>query len=103
MLTGVKDVWNPEPEVVADCRAEVAEAVRFVLECLAFKSAGPLILAPFSSVLRLIPEAKFIYITFGQPHFRRPLLVREGWDLEVRDVGDGVGFGYFAYVMQRSS
>jgi hypothetical protein len=40
-------------------------------------------------------------LTFAQPHFRRRYLTREGWDLSVKDVGDGVGFGYFQYVVKR--
>ncbi|TNY20214.1 S-adenosyl-L-methionine-dependent methyltransferase [Rhodotorula diobovata] len=76
MLTGEKDPWNPPPEAVADCRAEVDEVVR---------------------VLR--PDGIFLYLTFGQPHFRRPLLQRPGWQLEHLEVG--TGFSYYFFWMRR--
>lgn len=41
--------------------------------------------------------AKMIYITFGQPHFRRKYLEAiEGWTVETRTLGDM--FHYFVYV-----
>ncbi|GAB1518386.1 hypothetical protein RhiTH_001445 [Rhizoctonia solani] len=30
MLTGASDVWNPSPEIVENCEAEVKEAIRSV-------------------------------------------------------------------------
>ena len=47
---------------------------------------------------------KWLYITFRQPHFMRPLLVREGvWTAECRVLGgQGEGmFEYFGWVMTR--
>lgn len=49
MMASVEDVWNPSPQVVDDCTKEVNEVVR--------------VLRPSTGV--------FIYLTFGQPHFRR--------------------------------
>ncbi|KAG8999783.1 hypothetical protein FRB90_011961 [Tulasnella sp. 427] len=48
MMAVKGDVWNPPPQVVEDCTQEVDEAIR---------------------VLR--PGGLFIYLTFGQPHFRK--------------------------------
>ncbi|GAA5846668.1 hypothetical protein JCM9279_003402 [Rhodotorula babjevae] len=76
MLTGEKDPWNPPPEAVADCRAEVDEVLRV-----------------------LKPDGVFLYLTFGQPHFRRPLLQRDGWTLRHLEVGSG--FAYYFFWMQR--
>lgn len=76
MLTGTTHVWNPAPEVVQNCEKEVAEAVR---------------------VLR--PGGKFIYLTFGQPHFRRRYLTRPGCSLEVKELGEA--FHYYLYVMTK--
>lgn len=59
------DVWNPAPEVVQACKDEVDEALR---------------------VLR--PGGRFIYITFGQPHFRLPHLRREGCTVQTVELGD---------------
>lgn len=38
--------------------------------------------------------------TFGQPHFRRPLLAREGWTLAYEELGEG--FAYYWFTMQRT-
>lgn len=53
MLAVKGDVWNPPPAVVDDCNKEVGEVMR---------------------VLRR--TGLFLYITFGQPHFRRRYLER---------------------------
>lgn len=52
-------------------------------------------------VLRILkPNGKFIYVTFGQPHFRRQHLERPGlWDVEVKKIGDS--FHYYVYVMKK--
>ena len=53
----------------------------------------------------LVPGGRFIYITYRQPHFIRPLLVREGvWKVEVEVLPDEPGggvFEYFAYVVEK--
>ncbi|GAA5827570.1 hypothetical protein JCM5353_001620 [Sporobolomyces roseus] len=76
LLTGVKDVWNPEPEAVADVTAEVDEVLRV-----------------------LKPDGVLLYLTFGQPHFRRQHLTRPGWKLDILEVGEG--FAYYFYVLRR--
>jgi len=43
----------------------------------------------------------FLYVTYRQPHFVKPLLMCEGtnWDLEVEHLGAGDGsFGYYGIV-----
>ncbi|KAG9103691.1 hypothetical protein FRC06_008808 [Ceratobasidium sp. 370] len=77
MLTGTSDVWNPAPEIVENCEKEISEAIR---------------------VLR--PGGKFVYLTFGQPHFRRRYLTRPGCSLEVRELGEA--FHYYLYVMTKA-
>ena len=50
-----------------------------------------------------MPGGTFLYITPKQPHFMKPLLAREAWDLSVETLPDrenGV-FQYFAYVMKK--
>lgn len=39
---------------------------------------------------------RFIYLTFGQPHFRRPHLLRDQWHIETRTIGDM--FHYYLYI-----
>eukprot|EP01116_Phalansterium_solitarium_P014304 TRINITY_DN31894_c0_g1_i1.p1 TRINITY_DN31894_c0_g1~~TRINITY_DN31894_c0_g1_i1.p1 ORF type:complete len:215 (+),score=25.46 TRINITY_DN31894_c0_g1_i1:49-693(+) len=50
----------------------------------------------------LTDTGAFIYITFGQPHFRRKLLEKEkyGWTMTVQTIG--VFFHYFVYVCKKS-
>lgn len=72
------DVWNPSPEVIQNCKSEVDEVVR---------------------ILR--PGGVFLYITFGQPHFRKPHLQRPGiWSVEVIELGEM--FHYYFYIMKKN-
>lgn len=32
----------------------------------------------------LVPKGKYIYVTFGQPHFRKPLILKDKYDWELR-------------------
>lgn len=42
--------------------------------------------------------------TFGQPHFRKPLLARPGWDLRNYTLGDDSdSFPYFLYIMTKAA
>jgi hypothetical protein len=43
----------------------------------------------------LKPKGVFLYLTFGQPHFRRPLLQREAWQIETRTLGEQDMFPYY--------
>jgi hypothetical protein len=48
-------------------------------------------------------DGAFLYITFRQPHFMKPLLNPDGlWDLDMQVLG-GVGtFDYYGYVIRKS-
>ena len=51
----------------------------------------------------LVPGGTFLYVSPRQPHFMRPRLARDDWDLSVEILPDrerGV-FEYFAYVMKK--
>ncbi|KDQ18894.1 hypothetical protein BOTBODRAFT_63062 [Botryobasidium botryosum FD-172 SS1] len=76
MMTTKGDVWNPPEDVIQNCTAEVDEVVR---------------------VLRR-PAGTFIYLTFGQPHFRKRYLNRPECILEVTELGEA--FHYYCYVMR---
>ncbi|KIJ61960.1 hypothetical protein HYDPIDRAFT_115096 [Hydnomerulius pinastri MD-312] len=81
MMTSSTDVWDPPEEIVKDCTAEVAEVLR---------------------VLR--PNGAFIYITFGQPHFRRRFLTgphSPNTKLEVKELGES--FHYYMYVLRKGA
>ena len=72
--------WNPPDEVQNNVHQYVDEVARV-----------------------LKPEGRWLYITFRQPHFVTPQLLREGrWNLVVERLEDGPGtFEYFAYVMTK--
>ncbi|KAJ1735771.1 hypothetical protein LPJ61_000368 [Coemansia biformis] len=73
------DVWEPSAELCANVGREVSEVERV-----------------------LAPGGKFIWITFGQPHFRKRHLERATWTIEVERLNDG-GFDYFVYVMTKAA
>jgi ubiquinone/menaquinone biosynthesis C-methylase UbiE len=54
----------------------------------------------------LKPGGQWLYITYRQPHFMKPLLTREGlWTVsaeELRDPEGGASFGYFGFVMKKN-
>ncbi|SJX64996.1 related to SEE1-probable lysine methyltransferase [Sporisorium reilianum f. sp. reilianum] len=71
-------VWNPSEKVVQDVR-EMLRGVDTVLK----------------------PGGKLVYVTFGQPHFRKRWLDEvEGWSVETRTLGDM--FHYFVYVATKA-
>ncbi|KDQ61339.1 hypothetical protein JAAARDRAFT_54716 [Jaapia argillacea MUCL 33604] len=74
MMTSKADVWDPPPQVVEDCTREVDEVHRVLR-----KGTGT-----------------FLYLTFGQPHFRRRFLKRPGTNLEIRELGEA--FHYYLYI-----
>ncbi|EKM50634.1 uncharacterized protein PHACADRAFT_200577 [Phanerochaete carnosa HHB-10118-sp] len=76
MMTAKADVWDPPKEVIENCTREVDEVLR---------------------VLR--PGGIFLYLTFGQPHFRKRYLTRPGTKLEVRQLGEA--FHYYLYILRR--
>lgn len=72
------DPWNPQPETVNKVMAMLEDAHRV-----------------------LKPDGIFISISFGQPHFRRPLFdsPKFTWSVEWNTFGDA--FHYFFYVLKK--
>ncbi|KAF3951474.1 hypothetical protein CMV_022876 [Castanea mollissima] len=72
------DPWNPRPETVNKVMAMLEDAHRV-----------------------LKPDGIFISISFGQPHFRRPLFdsPKFTWSVEWNTFGDA--FHYFFYVLKK--
>ncbi|WWD07757.1 hypothetical protein V865_005860 [Kwoniella europaea PYCC6329] len=80
MLTTKGDPWNPDEKDIRTCTQEVTEAIR---------------------VLRKQPGSKFVYFTFGQPHFRKRYMEnRPGFKLSYREIGPPEGFAYFMYILE---
>ncbi|KAE9976323.1 hypothetical protein EG328_002664 [Venturia inaequalis] len=82
MLYG--SLWDPEQEVRKNVGSYVDEVARV-----------------------LVPGGMWLYITWRQPHFIRPLLEREGvWTVEsevLAEPGGGGMFEYYGYVMRKRS
>ncbi|THH18050.1 hypothetical protein EW146_g2868 [Bondarzewia mesenterica] len=76
MMTAKGDVWDPPQQVIDDCTKEVDEVLR---------------------VLRK-DEGLFLYLTFGQPHFRRRFLIRDDTTLEIKRIGEA--FHYYFYIVR---
>ncbi|KAF2752073.1 S-adenosyl-L-methionine-dependent methyltransferase [Sporormia fimetaria CBS 119925] len=60
--------------------------------------------AYIDQVVRVLkPGGVFIYITYRQPHFMKPMVARDGkWDLKVITLNEDAGtFDYFAFVMTK--
>ncbi|KAH7872935.1 S-adenosyl-L-methionine-dependent methyltransferase [Lentinula edodes] len=76
MMTAKGDIWNPPQQVVEDCTKEVSEVIRTLR-----KEMGV-----------------FIYLTFGQPHFRKRYLTVPGTKLEIRELGEA--FHYYLYILR---
>lgn len=69
-------VWDPSEAV----RRDVAQTVEEILRVL-------------------VPGGRFVSISLGQPHFRRPLLERPTWHLSVQPIEDTF---YFLYVATKN-
>ncbi|KAF3079854.1 hypothetical protein TWF569_005401 [Orbilia oligospora] len=80
MLSG--SLWNPPDHVKERTTAYIDEIIRI-----------------------LKPAGKLLYITYRQPHFIKPIVVREDvWDLDIEKLTEGGGmFEYFAYVLTMKS
>ncbi|KAJ4474577.1 S-adenosyl-L-methionine-dependent methyltransferase [Lentinula edodes] len=76
MMTAKGDIWNPPQQVVEDCTKEVSEVIRTLR-----KEMGV-----------------FIYLSFGQPHFRKRYLTVPGTKLEIRELGEA--FHYYLYILR---
>jgi len=77
MMTAKGDIWNPPQQVVDDCNKEVSEVIRTLRK----------------------GKGTFIYLTFGQPHFRKRYLTVPGTTLDVRELGSA--FHYYLYIVRR--
>ena len=92
---------DPPQQVIDDCTKEVDEVLRFGRHHL-FGSLKHLILVWFSRArtCRVLRKGNgmFLYLTFGQPHFRRRYLTRTGTALEIQQIGDA--FHYYLYILR---
>ena len=84
--------------MIDDCTKEVDEVIRYGITISPSLSPPARVeVRPCCSVLRK-GGGKFLYLTFGQPHFRRRYLTRPGTTLEIQQVGDA--FHYNLYILR---
>jgi fructose-1,6-bisphosphatase len=84
---------DPPQQIIDDCTKEVDEALRQVQRTYCNK------ILTLSNIYRVLSKGGlFIYLTFGQPHFRRRFLTRPGTTLEIKELGDS--FHYYLYIMR---
>lgn len=92
LLIGLK---NPPEHVVESCTREVDEVLRFV----EYRVSWFICCTDRIRLLRVLRKSGvFIYLTFGQPHFRKRFLTRPGTTLEIRKLGDS--FHYYLYIVR---
>ena len=77
MCEDKQDVWNPSDVVRERVNKEISEVYRV-----------------------LSKNGIFIYITFGQPHFRTSFFNGFDWELEIKTLG--VDFHYFVYILRKN-
>jgi EEF1A lysine methyltransferase 4 len=80
LLCSSGSVWSPSEDVIQSCKREVDEVIRV-----------------------LKPGGRFIYVSFGQPHFRVRHLERPEWENGVKTtiLGEDGIIQYFLYEMQK--
>ena len=102
MISG--SLWDPPPEVRRNTGLYVDEVgAPCLCAVLGERDQGACADAVGQVVRILRPGGMFVHVTWQQPHFRRPALVRDGvWDLEVEEMSEGGGtFAYYGYVMKK--
>ena len=82
LLCSSGSVWSPSEDIIQSCKMEVDEVMRV-----------------------LKPGGLFLYISFGQPHFRLSHLERPNWENGVKTtvIGDGGVLQYFLYQMKKKT
>ncbi|KAI8061153.1 S-adenosyl-L-methionine-dependent methyltransferase [Gongronella butleri] len=73
------DVWDPSEELIEEVKKEVDEVERVL------KVGGV-----------------FLYITFGQPHFRKPRLARDCWEIKTTTMGDAFHYFFYSMIKERA-
>lgn len=77
LIVDEKDPWHPSESAVKDVERYISEVKRV-----------------------LQPGGTFIYITFGQPHFRTRFLADDAcWSLQVVEFGES--FHYYCYILKK--
>lgn len=91
--------WSPPDDVLDNTGRYINEVnLRKTTRCGLFH-------ANCDQVMRVLKDdGVFLYITYRQPHFMKPLLNRANqWDLHMEVMGDGASFEYFGFVLKKIS
>lgn len=80
---------------MSDCTKEVDEVIRLVLIFVCMILGD---LSDFSVRVLRKSTGLFLYLTFGQPHFRRRFLARPETSLHIKELGEA--FHYYLYIVR---
>ena len=114
MMTSSTDVWVCAPDGVSNTMLSAYRILQKISSgtvlqrflkysgalCPLDIAHGPKAYPIASRVLR--PSGTFLYVTFGQPHFRRRFLTgphSSGTKLEIRELGES--FHYYMYILRK--
>jgi hypothetical protein len=81
-------------------------SARMLMRYLHIRLSHSVHIADRQQVARILkPGAVWLYVTYRQPHFLKPLLARESvWTMSVETLEDSPGsFEYFGFVMTKTS
>ncbi|KAL1793890.1 hypothetical protein ACET3X_007311 [Alternaria dauci] len=73
--------WSPPEEVINNCGRYISEVWRVLKD-----------------------DGVFMYISYRQPHFTKPILNRKNeWDLDMEILGEGDSFEYFGHILRKNN
>jgi len=93
--------WNPPDDVLENSSQYIREVYTSV-------PTDVRVVANRIQVFRVLkPDGMFLYITYRQPHFMKPLLELEqediSWDIKVDELGGLGTFGYYGFTLTKAA
>lgn len=95
--------WSPPETVKENTRRYIDEVIQFHLFNACAKLRRILLIRGLKVGRVLKDDGIFLYVTFRQPHFMKPLLNRDDrWDLTVETLSDNDGsFEYYGFILKK--
>lgn len=88
--------WSPPDEVLENTGKYISEVRGTPVE--------DKIVAECKQVQRVLKDdGVFLYVTYRQPHFIKPIINRNSeWDLRMEEMGGGDSFQYFGFILRKN-